>query len=314
MDNLEKSILATVSYFDIHKYPLTALEIHKWLYHHDSQDIKSYHFKQIADYLDGSDSLKQFLQTKNGYYFLAGRDFLINQRQKKYQISSFKSRVALRMAKIFCWLPFVSMVSACNNFGFNSLDKKSDIDFFIIAQKNKIYFVRLLTTILTILFGLRPKAFNKSNKICLSFYVADNNLNLSNIKICENDIYLQYWFKTLYPFFGFKKYFALLSANKAIINNSGDGFYNPCYRRKIIFPFKYRLVVDAILAGNFGKLVEKIAKTIQQKKINKKVNGYKGEATAIIANNEMLKFHDNDNRRFYLDEFNKRISKFYEAS
>jgi len=306
MDKLEKAIFSTLCYFDIHNYPLTLFEIYKWLY---IDDCEVHSLGRIKERLE-SGELSHLVGLKSGYYYLLASEKIVADRQRRYVISAHKSKIAQRAAKIFSYVPFVESVCACNDFGFNSLDKKSDIDLFVIAKSQRIYFVRLALIAIIMILRLRPKRTDKSDKICLSFFITDSDLNLDSVMIGENDIYLTYWLATLYPFFGFKKYLELLNANARILSKLPNcQIFNPCHERKIKFPVIFRLKIESLPVVLFNYL-ERAARKMQMKKINRKLDKYAGESTGIVISDRMLKFHENDNRRFYQDEFLKRVQNY----
>ena len=72
MNDLEKAILKTTAFFDVFSYPLTASEIFKWLY--NPQQI--YTLANIRETLKNSQILKKELATKEGFYYIKGREHI----------------------------------------------------------------------------------------------------------------------------------------------------------------------------------------------------------------------------------------------
>ncbi|MDP2812520.1 MAG: hypothetical protein Q8O32_02405, partial [bacterium] len=69
---LEESIIKTLVFFDIFDYPLTNLELYKWLYRPDKQ----YSLLQIKLALEQSEFLKNELVSCEGFYSLKNREHL----------------------------------------------------------------------------------------------------------------------------------------------------------------------------------------------------------------------------------------------
>ena len=76
------------------------------------------------------------------------------------------------MAKIFNFLPFVEMIAICNSLAFANSHDNSDIDFFIIGKKNRLWLDQLLSVAIIKFLNLRPKPNNTKNKICLHFFLS----------------------------------------------------------------------------------------------------------------------------------------------
>ena len=95
----------------------------------------------------------------------------------------------------------------------NACHKGSDIDLFIITQKNRIWTVRLLTTLYFSLIRLRKIRKKHAGKFCLSFFITENAINFESIAI-QNDIYLYHWILYMKPIINKKDtYMKFIEAN-----------------------------------------------------------------------------------------------------
>ena len=162
--SIEKNIIKSICYFDIFDYPLTLPEIHQWLF-----QIKT-NLSDLKSVFEQSEFLKEKIGQKDGFYFLNGREEIIEIRKKRKEISEKKIKRAKKICK---WLlffnPFVKGVAVCNDLAYFNAPENSDIDLFIITQKNSIWAARFFLVFSLKLFGLRPTEKNKKDKICLSF-------------------------------------------------------------------------------------------------------------------------------------------------
>ncbi len=188
---LEKSIIKTVSYFNLFHYPLTLLEVYKWLFEPD----REYELKEILEALD---NLAQagILEKKFGFYFFSGQSEAVRIRLERYRLSEKKFKIALAVARRLYKLGYVKNISICNNAGYNNAQPESDIDFFIIISAGRLWLSRLLITLITSALGRRRHAQKIANRACLSFYLADDHYDLSGIALDQPDIYLIYWLAT----------------------------------------------------------------------------------------------------------------------
>lgn len=305
MDNkyLEKSIISTVCYFDIFEYPLTLVEIWQWLFT-DSPINQEVDLLTVKKILEDSQYLNDKLSFKDGFYFLKNRDDIVLTRLKRYAISGDKNKIAKHGVRALKFLPFLKLVGLCNNSGNNNIRSDSDIDLFIITSKNRLFTARFLITLAISLMRLRRHGRKITNRLCLSFYVSEDNLDFSKIKIIDNDIYLIYWIANLFPLYDREIYDKFLTQNEWIKNWLPN--YLPktgSFWRKIDDHKLSQLsskIGEYFLNGSLGDQLEKWLKKIQLFKMSQNNRSLaKENDSRVIISDTMLKFHENDRRLFY---------------
>lgn len=310
LSDLEKSILRTLAFFDIFDYPLTLVEIHKWLY----QSTRPYSLLEILNALN-SEHIKSLTEHQFGFYFFTGRSGIVRIRLNRYQIAEKKFKIALRSVRFLSWLGTLSMVAVCNNVGYNNGTKKSDIDFFMIITKGRLWWGRLMITLITTLLGVRRHGVKIIDRVCLSFYTAKSHLNLDDISLRPTDPYLIYWFATLTPIYSSDEtYLEFMKAN-GWLKDFLPNFYNyyPTSRRSITSNHLVSWVkkVDRFIVGSwFGNWAEKFAQLIEARHVKE----YLGDAvnqnnTNVVISSDMLKFHKVDRRDQYRQAFEERLIK-----
>lgn len=206
---------------------------------------------------------------------------------------------------LFKRIPFLSAVFVCNSLSFSNSKPNSDIDLFIVAEKNRLFIMRLFITFYLHLFGIRRHGKFISNRFCLSFFIDETHLSLKIIAK-KDDFYLAYWIKKLVLVYsnGLTQDF-LIKANPWIFN----------YISKKINPINFSTIYGKSLFRKFFEnlpeiflnFIESTLKFIQKKKA---LNTYKTvdkERSSIIISDNILKFHNNDKRNFLNTAF---ISKF----
>ena len=308
--DLQKSIVSTIAYFDVFDYPLTLIEIHKWLY----QPNQKYSLLDISEVLDNG-QLAEVIDSENGFYFLKNRNQIVQTRLERYSVAEPKFKIALKVAKCLHWLAFVQSICVCNNVGYNNGNDKSDIDFFIIVKKGRLWWTRLVVTLVTTFLGLRRRGKNVVNRICLSFYVASDHLDLSDITIKPNDIYLTYWFATLAPIYSqHQTYQEFFKANNWLKNYLPNFKPTRLNNRRSVQnsrATKFSKKVDKLILPSFvGNWLEKIAKLIQIKKIKRYVGLAINEPDAkVVMSDSILKLHKTDRRRHYFELWEKKLKE-----
>ncbi|MFC1599057.1 hypothetical protein ACFL2U_03585 [Patescibacteria group bacterium] len=309
---LELFIINTITYFDLFDYPVTLTELQDFIFTNGmaSQKFKLVEIKQI---LDKSLKLKKIISTDQGFYFLQGRQDIIDKRLNRYNISNLKFKIVLKAVRFFKYVPFIRLVAVCNNLAYWNAKQTSDLDLFIITAPNRIWQTRLFLLLLTSLLRLRPPKEKVQDKLCLSFYITEENLDLSDIKISAEDVYLVYWLATLWPIYDRGEYYQkLITINEHWLKQNLPNWQirQPNKQHRIIdnkfssYIYKFR---EWVLGGWLGNIVENFAKWLQLKKMSQKKKDMAiNDDTRVIITDKMLKFHENDRRLEFLEKFEKK--------
>lgn len=305
--NLEKAIISTVVFFDIFDYPLTLVEIHKWLYKAD----KKYQLYDIIEILK-SENLKIKIFSESGFYFLVGRKDLIQTRLERYQLAEKKFKIALKAAAWIRWLTFVKMIAVCNNAGYNNASAKSDIDFFIVVKEGRLWFSRAIITLVVSLLGVRRHNKKITNRVCLSFYISSRNLDLSNIVLKPTDPYFIFWLATLAPIYNQGEYQKFLQSNRSLLNCLPNFYHTVLNNRRFVhirsWDRFFRKIVTFILPDFIADKLERLSKLVQMKKMKRNSRSSPDQTgTNVIVSDLMLKFHENDKREEYYQMWRQKL-------
>jgi len=312
LQQLEKSILATVSYYDIFDYPLTAWEIWKWLYDQE-KNLPAVSFFQVYSLLMAKDSvLAGRLESKNGFYFLPNRARIVDLRLENNKVAIRKYKKALRFAKLLKLCPYIKMIAICNSLSFANAGDYSDIDFFIIAKKKRIWLARFCANFLPKFLGIRPTHGDTQDKFCFTFFVTEDNLDLQRLQIDQDDIYLKFWLTQIQPVYDPAGcYQKLLSANNWALKCFPNFFpVELSFHRQVkngwLSKF-FRELIKFFSVGPLGWLQEKLAKSLQLKILPRYLRKMANQGNKVVINDQVLKFHDNDRRLKYKEMFEERM-------
>jgi len=317
LSDLEKAIISTIIYFDIFNYPLTSLEVYKYLLWPTGKkaDVSLFEIKRM---LETSPLLKKRIQTKQGFYFLTGRETIISRRKQRYLIAEKKLLRARKFIKLLSKLPFVQTIHICNSLSYSNSREDSDIDLAIVCQPNAIWLTRILAVTLMELLGQRPSDEKMKNKICLSFYVSDDNLDLENYQSECPDIHFIFWQSQFLPIYQRNK-------NSFSESNAWSRKYLPNQisqtannRRAIYHDSKTKRICENMLCRFLKNYLNKSAKKYQLKILPTKLKVANQQPTTdVVLENNILKLHANDRRQEYNQKWRikyKSILKFYENS
>ena len=161
---------------------------------------------------------------------------------------------------------------------------------------------------------LRRHGRKITDRLCLSFYVSENDLNFSKIKIIDNDIYLVYWIANLFSLYDRGIYDKFLAQNEWIKNQLPN--YLPktgSFWRKIddhkLSQLSFK-IWEYFLGGSLGDQLEKRLKKIQLFKMSQNNRSLaKENDSRVIISDTMLKFHENDRRLFYQNIFLNKLKE-----
>lgn len=286
-NNLKKEILRTIIWFDLFSHPLSSWELFKFL-----------NFK--IDYNNFLLILPKFfkeLKIKNihSFWCLEGRDDIIIERFKRFNYFKNKIKKAEKFTKIISFFPAIQGVFVSNIIGDHNLKKGSDIDFFIITKSGKIWLTRFFCAFIAKILGLRPNKRTKENKICLSFYIDESNLNLEPYLYNEKDWYFVYWLASLEPIFFRKNILDKFWSNNIWLNKYLPNFlisYNN---------FKEEIVdKDFKISG-----AEKMFQSFQLKIMPNELKEQSLDRSGVILGDHIIKLILDDKRPEFIDKFAK---------
>ncbi|MBU0596888.1 hypothetical protein KJ641_00325 [Patescibacteria group bacterium] len=300
--NLEQSILRTLAYFDLFSHPLTREEVYKWLWGYTNIDCTDF-VNDLNRYVEAG-----VIDYRQGFYFLPGKVDITEERQRRIRLMEDRLKVAVRGLKKLRYLPFVRAVFVCNTLAMGTVTSESDVDVLVVAKEGRIWLARFFSNLVLKLFRLRTGKRGSANKICLSFFLTEDNLNLESTRIVEPDIYMIYWLVQLLPIYDPHNI-----RKKILDDNSWTNNFVSDRRQEFSLLDKYKVqdskfsgaikkILENMWNGGYGKLLEDQARGSQIVKM--KIRGIRqGENKNIIINDSIIKLHENDRREEYQGEW-----------
>ena len=177
---LERAILETLAYSDVFDYPLTLDELHRFL------TIPA----TVAEIQECMLGMKN-IAFANGYYFLAGRNEIVDIRNQREENSRKAYRRAMFYGRILGRLPFIRMVALTGSLAMLNLSKNRDMDYMLVAKPSRVWTARafaLLLARVTRLFG---------DVICPNVIISENALEWN-----ERNLYTAREFAQMIPVSG----------------------------------------------------------------------------------------------------------------
>ncbi len=130
--SLERAILEALAYSDIFDHPLRFDELHRYL-----------------PTRAGKENLSSALTSLNGqigkrgeYFFLTGREEIVEIRKQRLARSENLLPHALRYGRILGALPFIRMVALTGSLAMLNISKNADFDYMLVAAKGRVWTAR----------------------------------------------------------------------------------------------------------------------------------------------------------------------------
>ncbi len=169
------AILKTLVYSDIFDYPLTAREVAKYLISDTEVTINTVQ-KNLKIFADS-----KLIYTNGGFYFLKGREKIVELRKKREKWSREKWRIAKETAERLKIIPMIKMIGITGALSMENCKEEDDIDLLIITDADCLWLTRLLIILFSPLLGIKrrkPKEEIVRNKICFNLFLEENHLKI----------------------------------------------------------------------------------------------------------------------------------------
>ena len=288
---LKTAIIEVLVFFDLFNQPLTLFEIYKYL------SIEAT-LSQILDVLENSADV---INMKNGFYFLLGQDEVVKNRFKKYNYFKRKIKIAKKFIKFIKFLPFVRAVAVSNIICDHNLSNEGDIDLLVVSSKNRIWLARFFCAGLAKIMNIRPSQENKKDKICLSFYLSEENLNLEKYMYNQDDFYFIYWILGLE---------IILDKDNILKNILNNNLWLKKYLPNILIS-ENKFFNNKRDNNNFLlNYLEDLSKILQLKIMPKELKCQSCNCGGVVLADNIIKLFREDKRPNFISHYKNNLSKY----
>jgi len=285
--DLERAVLEALTYSDVFDYPLRLDELHYYLpICADREKIES-----------TLRSMRGLIDQHDGYYYLAGRDDIVEGRKDREAHSNKIFPMAMRYGKILGTLPFVRMVALTGSLAVMNVSMNADFDFMLVAKRGRVWTARVFALLLNRIANV----FGYT--LCPNLIVSDTSLEWS-----QHDLYSARELHQMIPITGIDVYQRLMEVNswtnaflpnaflslRGATNASDEAISGSVMKR--LFEF--------LLCGKLGDKFEKWEMTRKIKRFSKQV-GF-GEETIFTAEVCQGNFHHH--RKWTKEMFEEKLS------
>jgi len=290
---MKKAILRTLVYGDIFDYPLTLEELYQFLI-----DDKSVSFSLFKKIFRQARIKEKLIKVKGKYFFLKGREKIVDIRQKRKLWSEEKIEIVQRIARWLKLIPWIKMVGVTGALAMENADKNDDIDLLIITSKNRLWLTRLLAVFLLEIMAVRrrPGDIKVKDKICLNMFLDEKSLTLPKN---ERDLFSAHEVVQLKPLLEKGNcYQKFLKANLWVRKYLANSLNIKKLRYEDIKGEKKRIS----LISQFLNFLEHFAYKIQLAYMSSR-------RTSETAELHRIRFHPQDCRRWILKKYQKKLKE-----
>ena len=212
-------------------------------------------------------------------------------------------KIAKRFSRIISWFPFVRCICLSGSLSKRFADKKSDIDYFIITEPNRLWLCKMLL----ILFK-KTFLFNSHRYFCVNYFVDRNSLEIE-----ENDLYTAIEIVSLIPLYNENSYREFIAYNKWV-EEYYPGFIIPSHTGLLIpsgnVPVKS--IMEKLLSGQIGEKLDVLSFSLFSKRLKRKYSHLddKTFSSYFLSNRNISKHHPNGFREKILKSYQEEIGKY----
>ncbi|HYV33251.1 MAG TPA: nucleotidyltransferase domain-containing protein [Candidatus Limnocylindria bacterium] len=299
---LKDRIISTLRFFDLQDYPLTLLEIHKFLIA-DMENLKTRidgqgeivsKYKAEAEIL--ADKILECLdsecvgevQNTLGFYHLSGKQELVNRRLSNYAFGLKREKLVKKYARGLRHMPFIRGAALGGSQALGLQKPTSDIDLLIITDARFLWLGRTMATIYFQILGKRRHGAKITNRFCLNHYLAGPKA-LDQIK-------------NLYSAMEYSRLRPLVYPNAIAAFQQNNAFWiRQCFPQcKPVLAGEdntstLQNILEKLFTNPFGVWLESKLKAWQEPRIKKQ--------KFIIVEDDELSFHPDSKQKPLLEKF-----------
>lgn len=158
--------LLALVYADIFDYPLREEELGLFAIANFHELVTNLHKLPVA------------IRKKNGYFFLRGREKIINLRKKREEISAHKLTRARKVARTLSRIRSIEGVFLTGSVAIGNATDNSDIDLMIVTKPQTMWLTRLVVVLYLKLTGSYRSKSKISDQVCTNIFLDTNNLEV----------------------------------------------------------------------------------------------------------------------------------------
>lgn len=293
----EWAIARTVIYASLFDYPLTLDQLHHALIESDQTPA------EILAVYDGSETLRDMIAHRDGFFFPMGCDALVDERpRREARTKAFliEHRLVLRL---ICALPFTRLVALSGSIAHRNLEPTGDLDLFIVTRGARAWTVTVALLVLT-------RLLRRRRTVCANFVIADSHLALG-----QQDLFAANQVIHLQPLVGAEVIEALRAANPFVArcypNSGARAPQAPLLDVGSRSLAVVKRVLEALLAVP-SPILERVCRRAYAWHLRRRAQTWRSP-DQVQLQSDYLKLHTQSHRLSVLERFDEAVDRAWSA-
>ncbi len=220
-------------------------------------------------------------------------------KDKQWEVEKKFYKKTTKYLKYIKWIPWIKMIWVWNSISMNSASKDSDIDLYIVTEKNRLWLVRIFITFIFQILWVRKTEKKHSGRFCLSFFSSLEWMDFWSFAI-KDDVYLYFWivyFKPILDYDNTYKKFLKVNSSWADFGKYKDILEEN--KKSIKYKKKTKKKKNNIFKKMLKKTLDLINYSLKKIFLPKTLKTYEKiwKPFWVIINDDLLKFHNWDIRK-----------------
>ncbi len=289
---LRVAILKTLLYADIFDFPLNETEIAHYLIE-ERASVEAVHAGLTEDQW-----LAERIASQDGFYYLKGREEIVEQRREHDRAATALWPAARRWGKVLASLPFIRSVIITGALAAGNPTRNDDIDYLIVTAPGRLWLARALCTTVVRLAGLTHQ------RLCPNYLLAETRLALD-----ERNLFTARELAQMTPVYGSGVHGRMRDENSWADAYLPQARYPQAHASSdSLGPVREPLksVGERLLGGGLGVYAER---WIQRRKIAQLKREAPAHADTVVLSPDCCKGHFDGHGRRILAAYNARLAR-----
>lgn len=197
LSDLERAILATITYRDLFEFPVTVEETHRYLH------TVPCNLNDVRAALNNSEFADRYLESDGELFALKQRGSLLTLRRERHRLAEILWPKALAHGARLAMLPFVRMVAVTGSLAADNPNQGADTDFMLVTEGGRLWSARVFASVLALL----DRKFS-SGELCPNYFISTRALKLD-----DPSLYVAQELAQMVPIYGLDVYESLRGTN-----------------------------------------------------------------------------------------------------
>lgn len=294
--NQTRAVLSTLLYYDLFSFSPTP------------QELVRFAHREGLDGRFGEDDLtaeSDWWSSRQGYWYLKGREQLIRRRAIMSRASEVKLKKARRIAKLLQLVPGVRFVGVTGSLSMESSLPEDDIDFLVITSRGRLWLTRALVLGALWTIGVKRADDGRSehpDQVCANIFLSEDDL-----KIRDHNLFIAHEICQMLPLLGPNTYQAFLTANAWTSDFLPQWHPSPTNWVDRV-PLRMSQSIAELATG--GPLSRRLENELMQRQIARISEKHaRGHNVGVKLSPTQLRFHPRDMSHRIVKAFNSRWSQ-----